>query len=242
MSYRHKILGSAVLTLAIAGWAGGAAVADDALPLAQVARELGFTYTYLPYENAVSLSRTGATIVVRPGDAFFSANERREPVYGVVPFYQRNDVYVSRAFVEEIRNLGTLLGPRDAAGQIVVLGTAPQATAAQPPRGSVTTMAATYDATNDTILVRGRATAGAPIALAVRATLSENLPVISVDRAIAYAGADGAFVARLTFGSGNFAPARFIVAASGAENVSPVIAEVPPRVPSPAMRTEADRR
>ncbi|GAC1306754.1 MAG: hypothetical protein NVSMB19_19120 [Vulcanimicrobiaceae bacterium] len=242
MRVRHKIFSSAAFAVAVAASPILPALADDAVSLTSVARELGFSYAYLPYENAVSLSRPGATVVVRPGDPFFSANERREPVYGIVPEYRRNDVYVSRAFIDEIRDLGRRAGDRAStagvASAIVPMRPAP----VQPPSGSVTTLAAAYDPTDDAILVRGSATAGSRVALAVKATLSESLPIVTVDRLVTYAGADGNFVASLSFGSDHFAQSRYVVEAAGSGNAAAVVAPVPARVPSAAMHTTADDR
>ena len=104
MRLRHKFDLRWALALAAFAATTSPARADDSVALARVARDLGFSYAYLAYENAVALRRPGATIVVRPGDAFFSANDRREPVYGMVPVYRKNDVYVSRAFVDAPAN------------------------------------------------------------------------------------------------------------------------------------------
>lgn len=232
MSFRHKVLiGAAALTVAIVSSAPLTSFAEETMALERVASDLGFAYTYLPYENAVSLYRPGATIVVRPGDAFFSANERREPVYGVVPFYRNNDVYVSRAFVDEIRELGhgfgrvEIVGVPTTAG-VLAGGNAPSPVTPTTPRGIVDTLAATYDATSDTIVVRGRATAGSRIALVVKSTLAQDLPVVIVDRAITFATTDGTFAATLTSGSDHFAQSRLVVEAAGNDNVAPVVASV----------------
>ncbi len=243
MSYHLKIHKSAALALAVLVAPARPASADDAVPLVQIARELGFSYTYLPYENAVSLWRPGATVVVRPGDPFFSKNDRREPVYGIVPVYRRNDVYVSRAFVDEIRDVGrrAVYGVAAAADDGRAIA-APRPAPAQAPSGSVTTLSAAYDSANDAIVVRGRATSGARIFLAVKATLSKSLPIVTVDRAVAYVAGDGTFVATLSFGADNFYQSRYVVEASGLDNATAVVAVVPARIPARAMHTAADDR
>ncbi len=236
MSFRHKVSTSAALALAVATLAGAPASADDAVSLASVARELGFSYAYLPYENAVSLHRPGATVVVRPGDPFFSANERREPVYGMVPVYRRNDVYVSRAFIDEIRGLGRQFAGRTdrteraeiSAGSLPVVA---QAAPAQATSGSVTALVATYDAKNDAILVSGHATAGSRVTLAVKATLADALPVVTVERAATYAAADGSFAGTLSFGADQFSESHYVVEARGSDDAVPVVAKVPARRP-----------
>lgn len=242
MSFHPKVFKAAAFALAAATASAMPASADDAVSLAAIARELGFSYTYLPYENAVSLSRPGATVVVRPGDPFFSANERREPVYGIVPVYRRNDVYVSRAFVDEIRGLGRRYANVAARAAEAPTGASLRPAQAQLPGGSVSTLTAAYDAADDAIVVRGVATAGSRVMLAVKATLSENLPIVTVERAVAYAAADGSFVSTLSFGTDHFAKSHYVVEASGSANAAAVVAKVPARVPTAGMRTSADDR
>lgn len=238
MSLRHNI--SALGVIALAAGLVGPAAADDAIALATVARQLGFTYNYLPYENAVSLARTGATIVVRPGDSFFTANERREPVYGMVPEYRDNDVFVSPAFVEEIRSLGR---PADRADAEALRASSDAAilrpVAAIVPPGSVTSAVASYDAREDRAVVRGIATPGSYVGLRLRAALSESLPVLTLDRTTVVAAADGTFVARLSFGSDRFAPSHYTVEAYGAKDDRPIFARVSERKAVDA-RTSAD--
>ena len=238
MSLRHNISTLGVIALS-AGLVAPAA-ADDAIALATIARQLGFTYSYLPYENAVSLARPGATIVVRPGDGFFTANERREPVYGMVPEYRNNDVFVSPAFVDEIRGLGSRADRVEAeatraASAAVVL----RPVDAIAPPGSVTSAVATYDARDDRAVVRGIATPGSYVGLRLRAALSESLPVLTLDRTTVVAAADGSFVAHLSFGSDRFAPSHYLVEAYGVRDVAPIVARVPERKAVDA-KTSAD--
>jgi len=206
----------------------GLAAAADGVALATVARELGFTYTYLPYENAVSLARPGATITVRPGDAFFFANERREPVYGDVPSYHDNDVYVSRAFVDEIRNLGTRESASgEGLGRVASAAVAPRPVAPLDPPGSVATAVATYDPGTDRALVTGTATPGSIVGIVLKAELSDALPVVVLDRTYVIAGADGTFAARLSFGAAHFTPGRYVAHVYGARNVRAIRSVLP---------------
>lgn len=238
MSLRHNVtpVGAAALAIALAALPAPA-VADDSVALARVARELGFTYAYLPYENAVSLSRPGATIVVRPGDAFFTANERREPVYGAVPVYRGNDVYVSRAFMDEIRGLGRRVDPDEVTAAAAAAASRPAPPV--PPAGSVATAVASYDPRDDRAVVRGTATPGSIVGVTLRAALSESLPVIALDHTYVVAAADGTYAARLSFGADRFELSRYIVEAYGAQNQRPIVAKVPERR-TPDARTSAD--
>jgi len=236
MSIRHNIvrLGAAGLALGLAS----PAFADETVALSSVARELGYTYRYLPYENAVSLARPGATVVVRPGDSFFFVNERREPVYGSIPVYRNNDVYVSRAFVDEIRNLGTRYGSADV-GRTSVVDTLRPTAPVEPP-GMVATAVASFDPRGDRAIVRGTATPGSIVGVTLRAELSSSLPVVVLDRTYVVAGSDGNYEAGLSFGSDRFAPSQYVAEAYGAQNVHPVVARLPNQ--STTVRTSADDR
>ena len=236
MSLRHNVtrFGTAALVLGLTS----PALADATIPLARVARDLGFAYAYLPYENAVSLARPGATIVVRPGDAFFFANERREPVYGIVPVYRNNDVYVSRAFVDEIRGLGSRAARVGA--DIGADAAAPGSVAPTEPPGSVSGATATYDERTDRAVVRGTATPDSIVGVVLKGELASNLPVVVLDRTYVVAAGDGSFEARLSFGADHFAPSQFVVEAYGSRNARPVVARVPGRTSS--VRTAADDR
>lgn len=240
MSLRHNISTLGVIALT-AGLVAPVA-ADDAIALATVARQLGFTYSYLPYENAVSLARPGATIVVRPGDGFFTANERREPVYGMVPEYRNNDVFVSPAFVDEIRGLGRRADRVEAeatraAADAAIL----RPVEAIAPPGSVTSAVATYDAREDRAIVHGMATPGSYVGIRLRAALSESLPVVTLDRTTVVAAADGTFVAHLSYGTNRFAPTHYTIEAYGVRDAAPIVARVPERK-APPEKTSADDR
>lgn len=205
---------------------------EAAIPLAQVARQLGFHYGFLPFENAVSLARPGATVVVRPGDPFFSVNERREPVFGMVPEYRQNDIYVSRAFIAEIRGLGHPFGP--AASSTVVM---------QQDRidqGHVAELHLSQVPNSPRITVSGSATPGARVEIVLSAALSASLPIVVLDRTAAFADPSGSFATVVSTAPDNFYASRFIVEASGAGDVAPTVAKIDRQEENPAARTKAD--
>jgi len=218
---------------ALAMFAAPAAVrADDAVPLAGVARQLGFHYSFLPFENAVSLARPGATVVVRPGDPFFSANERREPVFGMVPQYRQNDVYVSRAFIAEIRGLGHRFAPPPSNAVVIRQESVDQ--------GRVAELHLSQVPNSPRITVSGTATPGARIEIVLRAALSASLPIVVLDRVTAFTDASGAFATVLSIAPDHFYASRFIVDASGAGDVAPTIAKLDVKEQNPAAQTKAE--
>jgi hypothetical protein len=208
-----------------------AAAADSTIPLAKVARDLGYHYAYLPLENAVSLTRAGAVILVRPGDGFFTVNDRREPVYGTVPFYRRNDVVVSRAFEDEIRPFAryfrTAATPAPAAPEVV-------------DAGAVDRVAANFLPNENVVVVAGTATPGTHVSVILRAVLSQELPVVTLDGADIVADENGRFRARLNTAPNRFTLSRYYVEAAAPGNRAPAIAQVNDLGLDPAQRTRAD--
>lgn len=221
---------TSIATLTALGPSGGAS-ADDAVSLTRVARQLGFHYAYLPFENAVSLARPGIVVVVRPGDAFFNANERREPVFGMVPQYRQNDVYVSPAFLSEIRGLGTPFPPQNSAA-VAKGGPVDQ--------GRVSSLHLSQIPNAPTITVTGSATPGSRVDVVLKTALSASLPIVVLDHATAFADPSGAFATVVSVAPDHFYASRFMVEASGAGDVAPTIAKLDTQEQNPAAQTKAD--
>jgi len=217
--------------------------ADDAVPLALVAADLGLAYAYLPVENAVSLTRPGTVIVVRPGDGFFSVNARREPVYGMVPAYRDNDVVVSRAFEAEIRQLGRKTANRAHAPSwthATAKSTATVAFAASARTGTVTTVSALFVASQGAVQIAGRATPGSRVTLVLRAYLAEDMPVVTLNDGETTADSHGRFATVLASAPAWFQYTRFIVEASAPGDTYASAANVVSSGPNKAAHTGAD--
>ncbi len=231
----HPIVRSAAITsLALSSVLAGRPPpgADDAVSLAHVAHQLGFHYTYLAFENAVSLARPGATVVVRPGDPFFSANERREPVFGMVPQYRGNDVYVSRAFIGEIRGLGHPFG-RPASAPVVMRRE-------RSIEGHVSELHLSQAAEQCQDHRQRQRNSG----LANRDRLARRAvrkpPEVVLDRATTFSDASGAFATVVSTAPDYFYASRFIVEASGAGDTAPTVARIDRMEQNPALHTDAD--
>lgn len=222
---------TSIAALSVLASSGGAS-ADDAVSLARVARQLGFHYSYLPFENAVSLARPGIVVIVRPGEPFFSANERREPVFGMVPEYRQNDVYVSRAFISEIRGLGQPFPSVSNARVVVQRGPVDQ--------GRVSELHVLQVPNAPTITVSGSATPGSRIELVLRAALSASVPVVVLDRVTAFADSSGSFATVVSIAPDHWYASRFIVEASGAGDAAPTVATLDFKEQNPAAHTKAD--
>jgi hypothetical protein len=227
----------AAVALATAA-ASAPALADDGIPLAKVARDLGYHYAYLPLENMVSLTRGGSVITVRPGDAFFTVNDRREPVYGFVPVYSHNDVVVSSEFESEIRPLARKAAYDErqvrVAAQVAIPPPEP------PDNGSVASVAAYYLRSADSVEVFGTATPGTHVSIVLRANLSEYLPVVTIDGADAVAGPDGSFQTQLNSSPDHFVFSRFFVEAKAPGDERPAIVTVRDGGNDHSAHTDAD--
>jgi hypothetical protein len=201
------------------------ALAGGGVPLAQVARDLGFRYAYLDQENGVSLTREGAVIVVRPGQGFFTINNRREPVYGTIPFYRDNDVVVSRAFEQEIKPFGTPVRTAARFKRVPAWTVARQPVAvAHVDAGRVQSVEGSFVSAASSVQIVGRATPGTLVSLVLRADLSEDLPVITLDGTSVLADASGAFKARLRSAPDHFAYTRLFVEATAPGDAVPITA------------------
>jgi len=209
----------AALVLLVAGSAG-AALADDRVPLAKVARELGFHYAYLDQENGVSLTRAGAVVVIRPGDGYFTINNRHVPVYGFIPFYRDNDVVVSRSLEREIA--GFLPPKPHVAWRTAAKPALAERTAAPVDDGRVQSVNGTFTPAASSVEILGRATPGTTVTLELRAALSEQLPVITLDGTAVVADRNGDFEAQLDNSPDRFAYSRLFVVATAPGNATPI--------------------
>jgi hypothetical protein len=202
---------------------GAAALAADGVPLAKVAHDLGFRYAYLDQENGVSLTRAGAVIVIRPGDGYFTVNNRHLPVYGVIPFYRDNDVVVSRALEREIANF-LPTKPHVAARTWPAAAKPALAERVAPPveAGQVRSVEGTFTPAASSVEIVGRATPGTTVTLELRAALSDMLPVVTLDGTAVVADRNGDFEAQLDNSPDRFSYSRLFVVASAPGNVTPI--------------------
>jgi hypothetical protein len=81
------------------------AAAEHRTALLKVAANLGYTYSYLGPEDAVSMTRPGVTIVIRPGERLFDVNDETEAMDGTAPLFSRNDIFISDGMVARLRQL-----------------------------------------------------------------------------------------------------------------------------------------
>jgi hypothetical protein len=116
MHRNAAILAHLGIVAIVASAAAAPAFADRETALARVAADLGYDYSYLGPEDAVSLSLPGVTIVLRPGERLFDVNDRTEAMDGSAPRFSRDDLYVSDAMVRTLRAIAVRYRERTPAG------------------------------------------------------------------------------------------------------------------------------
>ncbi len=211
---------------------GTNARAATAEPLAVVAHRLGFVYAYLGPDDEVSLTGHGITVLVRPGDPFFSVNDRREPVRGETPRYRDSDIVVSRQFIRQLTEIerAAAFANDTALAKSYVSGSGridldPHVSAA--PRKVTTVDLSPVQGTED-VLVSGSATPGSLVAIVLKAIASPGLPTIFLNRSFAVTGTDGKYAMRISTAPEYFNGSTFLAEAASVDDASPVVARYTP--------------
>jgi hypothetical protein len=101
-------------------------------------------------------------------------------------------------------------------------------------------MSAYFLGSASAIEVVGTATPGAHVSLVLRANLSDQLPVVTLDGTDAVAGSDGTFRARLDNAPDRFSFSRYFIEASGPSDAMPAIVAVRDLGLDRAAHTDAD--
>jgi hypothetical protein len=197
-----------------------AAFADHDTPLVKVASELGFIYGYLGPEDAVSLSRPGVTIVIRPGERLFDVNDRTESMDGPAPHFYNSDVFVSDEMFNRLRRIAARY-PAVPGGDRAIVVVNPNAAGAAPISGAITGLSVTQTPGDQTLTVAGKAPANLPVTLSVIGTLSNELPNVLLSRREIVAEADGTFNTTVPVASGYFRGGLITLEASSVTGITP---------------------
>ncbi len=238
---RHATARAIVAIAAVALGHAGPASAAQGIALESVAAELGYTYSYLGPEDAVSLSKPGITILVRPGERLFDVNDRTEAMDGDAPRFSRDDVYVSDGFVRRLRRLASLYRSAPVRESAASMSGPPAGElVARPVTGSITGLIVTQVPGRQAVYVRGKAPAGAAITLTLVSTMSVELPDAVLNRHHVVAGASGAFDADLPVAPGYFRGSIITVVASSTAGVAPATTRITMKAPNQDLPIPAD--
>jgi hypothetical protein len=215
----NRIVGTTIAIIAFAAMLAAAADARDHNLLAPAAAKLGYHYAYLGPEDAVSLSRPGVVVLVRPGERLFDVNDRTEAM-DIAPRFESSDLVVSDAFVARLRQLAAI--GQAQAGNDHAFATRNAATRPEPAdrTGSISGLAAhQIDGTQD-IFVSGKAPAYLPITLTLVGTFSTEVPDVVINRSQVSSDATGAFSADVPIAPAFYRGARLTVIASSSPGIS----------------------
>jgi len=231
----------AVLTLFLCSVAPAAVRAEQGTALQKVAADLGYRYAYLGPEDAVSLSRPGVTILVRPGSQVFDVNDRTESMRGPVPYFSLNDIYVFPEFIERLKQIAAKYPATPTGGEraVVVVDKNAQRLPGRV-SGAVTTLAIAQKPGQYSVLIDGKAPANLPITITLVATLSSILPDVTLSRTRTSTDADGRFHADVPIAPGYYTGAIISVVASSVPGITTRTTQIVMHIPNKNVVVPSD--
>jgi hypothetical protein len=186
--FLHSIASALIVTAMVCP----VAAAQQELPLARVAAQSGFSYSWIGAERAVEISKPGMLIVLRPGQSLFEVNDRIETT-AVAPRYANNDLYISQSLANRLAQLARQ--PEAQARNLMIQRAA--AARAEATELSAVTGAIKLEVHplpgSEALIVSGQAPAGVPVTITLFATYSTDLPTVVVSRNDAHPDASGRF-------------------------------------------------
>ena len=191
-----KVLASLVVLVAgsIVAAAPAAAATHD-VALRHIAEQLGYEYAYLGPQDAVTLSRPGVTILLRPGESTFDVNDRTETT-GQAPHFYLNDLYVSRDLANQLAEIASRY-PRTEHTNVIVGQMQPSSAAAPADVRGTISLDVRQAPGSEAVAVSGKAPPSVPVLVTMMGTFSSDIPDVVVGRYQLAAGADGRFSAVL---------------------------------------------
>jgi hypothetical protein len=225
--FRFAIL-TAVLTVVPIAQSQAASM----LALTGVARAYGFTYASESTQAAAELARPGVSLLLRAGDLRYQLNDDVRYL-GRAPVYKDNQLYVDASFERVLAELAAKHPWPDPA--FPPAGVAVVAPASAP----ALTIGAYYVDGTESIDISGSGPAGVPVTVTLKARMSRDLPIVTVDRAIVITDRDGKYDVVVPAGSIALQNTTFFASASG-RGLEPVTAHVEIQKPNPALHSPND--
>ena len=233
------------VTLAAATFMAATSSAVEArsdVALAHVAAELGYTYSYLGPEDAVSLSRPGVTILVRPGERLFDVNDRTEAMDGPAPRFERNDLYVSEAFVARLKAIAARYSAEAGGSSRTITIARSGSLVAQTVTGSITEFDVRQIPGRQVVSVTGKApAANLPILVTLVGTFSSEIPDTVLTRRQADSGPDGRFSVDVPIAPGYFRGAYLTMVASSVTGVASASLRFEMKAPNESISVPAEQ-
>lgn len=234
--------------LALVATQSAVAVEARDLSLERVAAQLGFRYSYLGPEDAVTLTRPGLTILVRSGEQLYDVNDRTEAMDGPAPRFSNGDILVSDAFAARLRQLSMRYASAASQDSPPIRVSRPWAQpfsgggemAQQETGGAITGLEVRQLAGTQVLAVRGKAPGKLPITLTLVGTFSMEIPDVVLNRTSLVSDAAGTFLATIPIAPGYFRGAILTVTASSVPGVASASAQVIASAPNGNVPIPAD--
>ncbi len=201
-----------MLAALLCGFVGVAPANAQTVALASVAKQLGYSYTWVGTQDAVELTRGTMTVVIRPGQSLFDVNERTETT-AVAPYRSHNEVYVSEQMAAQLAAIAKTVEPSSAAGAHAMA--APATFTGSIVLDTVHQMNGTYQ-----LSVSGSAPAGAPVTVTETATFSREIPNVTLQVTHVAADSSGRFATTLPAAPGYLRGSIITVRASSQPGVA----------------------
>jgi len=211
------------------------------LSLASVAKQNGYTFAWLGPERAVTLSRQGMVIVLRPGAVLYDVNSHVE-IADIAPVATRSgDLLISPWLAGRLRALARVASTAAPAPAGPVSGTARGAAAAPAVlRGAISLQAVQVQDTQN-LAVAGQAPPNAPITLTLLDTLSQDLPTVILSRHDVQSDITGHFDAVVPVASDYLPGTLVTVVATSLPEITPASAYLRLETPNAGVSLPLDR-
>jgi hypothetical protein len=219
MYVNRLTLGATLASVAFAAVTPAVIEAQSDVALSRVATELRYAYAYLGPEDAVSLSRPGVTILVRPGERLYDVNDRTEAMDGAAPHFYRNDLFVSPQFIARLRAIAALYPDGMGGGSGVIPATYRSSSATV--TGPISLLDVRQIPGTQKLDVSGKTPMpNMPITLTLIGTFSSQIPDTVLSRRQVFADSDGRFRANVPIGPGYMRGAYLTLVASSVPGVA----------------------
>jgi hypothetical protein len=222
-----------------------AAAAQQAVPLAGVARAAHLQYAWLGPTRAVQLSGPGLVLVIRPGDNVYEINDRVEAT-AVTPRYASNDIYVSQKLANHIEQVASqawlAFTNAQEAQQRAIQQAQAQTETAMPLLQGVIVLNVQPLKGAEALLITGSAPPSAPVLITLLATLSSDIPNVLVSRHDLTAGPDGKFQAIIPIGPDYVRNSYLHVLATSAPGVTSASAQILVDAPNAGVKVPYEQQ
>lgn len=223
----------------------------DAKPiaLASLAVQDGYVYAYLGPEDAVSLSRPGVTILIRPGQTFFDVNDHSESVGGAPPFFYQHDVFVNDQFQSRLREIAKQFnedfpmatGPRRFMKVVIPAVSNMKNDSNMDFEGSIENLKVKQVEGDFKIRISGSAPPNAPVAFTLVETIATELPDVIVSRGDVLSDASGKFEATVDIAPAFFRGSILNVVASSTPKVTSAKKSIVLELPNKNVITPSEK-